>query len=139
MIIKLFKNILQEDLIQYGLIPELIGRLPVISSLNDFDNDDMMRVLCEPKNSLIKQYQKLFLLEGVVLDFTKGAFNAIIKLAKEKQVGARALRAVLEEKLLNTMFELPDMKGISRVNITEDTILKNKAPIYHKEKKLKSA
>ena len=104
-------------------------------SLNEFDNDDMMRVLCEPKNSLIKQYQKLFLLEGVVLDFTKGAFNAIIKLAKEKQVGARALRAVLEEKLLNTMFELPDMEDVLKVTVDKGAVKGLSEPIVTYGKK----
>ena len=98
-----------------------------------------MRVLYQPKNSLIKQYQKLFLLEGVVLEFTKGSLKAIVDLALEKKIGARALRSVMEEKLLNTMFELPDMKGISRVVISEKTILKDEAPNYFKDKNLKSA
>ncbi len=135
----IYNYVNQEDLINYGLIPELIGRLPIISSLDNFDSKDMMRVLYQPKNSLIKQYQKLFLLEGVVLEFTKSALKAIVDLALEKKIGARALRSVMEEKLLNTMFELPDMKGISRVVISEKTILKDEAPNYFKDKNLKSA
>ena len=107
--------------------------------MDNLDSDDMIRVLIEPRNSLIKQYQKLFLLEGVILEFSKGALKAIVKLALEKKVGARALRSVMEEKLLNTMYELPDMKGIERVIISENTILDNKPPIYQSDKKLKFA
>ncbi len=135
----IFNYVNQEDLISFGLIPELVGRLPIITSLDKFDSEDMIRILYQPKNSLIKQYQKLFLLEGVSLEFTKSALKAIVKLALEKEIGARALRSVLEDKLLDIMYELPDMKGISRVIINEKTILKNESPNYIKDKDLKIA
>ena len=134
-----FNNVRQEDLISYGLIPELVGRLPVLSPLNDLVIEDMMQILTEPKNSLIKQYQRLFLLEGVVLEFTKGALKAIAKLAMRKEVGARALRSVMEEKLMGVMYELPDKKDVVGVTIEEAFILDNRKPVYRKDKNLKTA
>jgi ATP-dependent Clp protease ATP-binding subunit ClpX len=135
----IFNHVRQEDLISFGLIPELVGRLPVLSSLENLNTEDMIRILVEPKNSIIKQYQKLFLLEGVVLEFTKGALKAIAHLAMKKEVGARALRSVMEEKLLNIMYELPDKKDVLGVTISEDTILNNKSPNYRKDENLRSA
>ena len=134
-----FNNVRQEDLISYGLIPELVGRLPILSPLNDLVIEDMMQILTEPKNSLIKQYQRLFLLEGVVLEFTKGALKAIAKLAMRKEVGARALRSVMEEKLMGVMYELPDKKDVVGVTIEEAFILDNRKPVYRKDKNLKTA
>ena len=135
----IFNHVRQEDLISYGLIPELVGRLPVLSPLNDLVIEDMMQILTEPKNSLIKQYQRLFLLEGVVLEFTKGALKAIAKLAMRKEVGARALRSVMEEKLMGVMYELPDKKDVVGVTIEEAFILDNRKPVYRKDKNLKTA
>ena len=135
----IFNHVRQEDLISYGLIPELVGRLPVLSSLDNLSTEDMMRILTEPKNSLIKQYQKLFLLEGVVLEFTKGALKAIAKLAMKKEVGARALRSVMEEKLMSVMYELPDKKDVVGLTIEEAFIMDNKKPVYRKDKNLKTA
>ena len=135
----IFNHVRQEDLISYGLIPELVGRLPILSPLNDLAIEDMMQILTEPKNSLIKQYQRLFLLEGVVLEFTKGALKAIAKLAMRKEVGARALRSVMEEKLMGVMYELPDKKDVVGVTIEEAFILDNRKPVYRKDKNLKTA
>ena len=135
----IFNHVRQEDLISYGLIPELVGRLPILSPLNDLVIEDMMQILTEPKNSLIKQYQRLFLLEGVVLEFTKGALKAIAKLAMRKEVGARALRSVMEEKLMGVMYELPDKKDVVCVTIEEAFILDNRKPVYRKDKNLKTA
>ena len=135
----IFNHVRQEDLISYGLIPELVGRLPVLSPLEDLVTEDMIRILTEPKNSLIKQYQRLFLLEGVVLEFTKGALKAIAKLAMRKEVGARALRSVMEEKLMGVMYELPDKKDVVGVTIEEAFILDNRKPVYRKDKNLKTA
>ena len=135
----IFNHVRQEDLISYGLIPELVGRLPILSPLNDLAIEDMMQILTEPKNSLIKQYQRLFLLEGVVLEFTKGALKAIAKLAMRKEVGARALRSVMEEKLMGVMYELPDKKNVVGVTIEEAFILDNRKPVYRKDKNLKTA
>ena len=129
----------QEDLITFGLIPELVGRLPILSSLRDLDEDDMMRVLIEPKNAIIKQYQKLFLLDGINLEFHKGALQEIVSLAMSKKAGARSLRSVMEENLMDIMYRLPDMKDVERVTITRDTIRRGVEPIYKTFKKRKSA
>ena len=135
----LYEGVRQEDLIAYGLIPELVGRLPIVSTLDTLDKDDLMRVLLEPKNSLVKQYQKLFLLEGIILEFQDKALEAIVKLALEKKAGARALRSVMEEHLLDIMYHLPEMEGIERVVITLDTIRKGKDPLYKAIQNRKSA
>jgi len=135
----LYEGVRQEDLIAYGLIPELVGRLPIISTLDTLDKDDLMRVLLEPKNSVVKQYQKLFLLEGVILEFQDKALEAIVKLALEKKAGARALRSVMEEHLLEIMYQLPEMEGVERVVITQDMILKGKDPLYKAIQNRKSA
>ena len=135
----LYEGVRQEDLIAYGLIPELVGRLPIMSTLDTLDKDDLMRVLLEPKNSVVKQYQKLFLLEGVILEFQDKALEAIVKLALEKKAGARALRSVMEEHLLEIMYQLPEMEGVERVVITQDMILKGKDPLYKAIQNRKSA
>ena len=135
----LYEGVRQEDLIAYGLIPELVGRLPIVSTLDTLDKDDLMRVLLEPKNSLVKQYQKLFLLEGIILEFQDKALEAIVKLALHKKAGARALRSVMEEHLLDIMYQLPEMEGVERVVITRDTILKSKDPLYKAIQNRKSA
>ena len=123
-------NVRQEDLISYGMIPELVGRLPILSSLNTLDQGDLLKVLTVPRNSLLKQYQKLFLLEGVVLEFQKNALTEIARLAMQKQAGARALRSVMEEYLMNIMYEIPDMEGLEQVIITKETVTKGGSPIY---------
>ena len=135
----IFKDVRQEDLITYGLIPELVGRLPILSTLDTLDESDLLRVLVEPKNSIVKQYQKLFLLEGVVLEFHDNALKEIVKLAIKKKAGARALRSVMEEHLMEIMYQLPEMEGIERVIITKDTILKGKDPLFKKIQNRKSA
>ena len=126
----IFKDVRQEDLISYGLIPELVGRLPIVSTLDKLDESDLLRVLVEPKNSIVKQYQKLFLLEGIVLEFQDSALKEIVKLAIKKKAGARALRSVMEEHLMDIMYQLPEMEGIERVIITKDTIVKGNDPLY---------
>ena len=126
----IFEDVRQEDLISYGLIPELVGRLPIVSTLDTLDEGDLLRVLLEPKNSIVKQYQKLFLLEGVVLEFQDSALQEIVKLAIKKKAGARALRSVMEEHLMDIMYQLPEMEGIERVIITKDTIVKGNDPLY---------
>ena len=126
----IFEDVRQEDLISYGLIPELVGRLPIVSTLDTLDEGDLLRVLLEPKNSIVKQYQKLFLLEGVVLEFQDSALKEIVKLAIKKKAGARALRSVMEEHLMDIMYQLPEMEGIERVIITKDTIVKGNDPLY---------
>ena len=132
-------NVRQEDLISYGMIPELVGRLPILSSLNTLDQGDLLKVLTVPRNSLLKQYQKLFLLEGVVLEFQKNALTEIARLAMQKQAGARALRSVMEEYLMNIMYEIPDMEGLEQVIITKETVTKGGSPIYKSKINRRSA
>ena len=135
----IFSDVRQEDLIAYGMIPELVGRLPVVSTLDTLDENDMMQVLLAPKNSLVKQYKKLFMLEGIELEFRESALKAIVQLAMELKAGARALRSVMEANLLDIMYHIPEMEGIERVIITRDTILKGKEPLYKPSRKRKSA
>ena len=135
----IFEDVRQEDLITFGMIPELVGRLPIISTLDILDESDLLRVLTEPKNSIIKQFQKLFLLEGVLLEFQDNALKEIVKLAIKKKAGARALRSVMEENLMELMYQIPDMDGIERVVITRDMILNGKEPIFKGGKNRKSA
>lgn len=126
----IFKGVNQKDLISYGLIPELIGRLPVVARLNMLSKKDLLKVIIEPKNSLIKQYQKLFLIEGVILEFEKEALNAIIQKGYEQKSGARGLRSVVENVLLDVMYEAPDIKNIQRVLITKNTVISGEKPKY---------
>ncbi len=134
-----FHDLIQEDLISYGMIPELVGRLPILTTLDELDEEDLLKVMVKPKNSIVKQYQKLFLIEGVVLEFNKSALFEIVRLAMEKKSGARALRSVIEEKLMDLMYHLPDMKGIERIVITKETITVGKDPEFKKIQKRKSA
>ena len=135
----IFSDVRQEDLIAYGMIPELVGRLPVVSTLDTLDENDMMQVMLAPKNSLVKQYEKLFMLEGIELEFRESALKAIVQLAMELKSGARALRSVMEEHLLDIMYDIPEMEGVERVVITKDAILKGKEPLYKHSRKRKSA
>ena len=135
----IFYDVRQEDLIAYGMIPELVGRLPVLSTLDTLDENDMLQVMLAPKNSLVKQYKKLFMLEGIELEFRESALKAVVQLAMELKAGARALRSVMEEHLLDIMYNIPEMEGVERVIITKDTILKGKDPLYRHSRKRKSA
>ena len=135
----IFEDVRQEDLIAFGMIPELVGRLPIISTLDILDENDLLRVLTEPKNSIVKQYQKLFLLEGILLEFQTGALKEMVKLALKKKAGARALRSVMEENLMELMYQIPDMNGIERVVITKDMIINGKDPIFKTVRKRKTA
>ncbi len=124
-----------DDLMKFGLIPELVGRLPVVATLSDLDVDDLVRVLTEPANSLVKQYQRMFELEGVKLTFTPGALRLIAREAMERKLGARGLRAIMEEVMLDIMYELPSGKhGIKECIINEDVVKKRSEPIYLFEK-----
>lgn len=118
-----------EDLIRYGLIPEFVGRLPVVATLEELDVTALIRVLKEPKNSLIKQYTKLFHMDDVVLEFTDEALNLVAKKAMERKTGARGLRSILEHVLLDLMYELPSLREVSKVIINDATISKNASPI----------
>ncbi|MFN4148649.1 MAG: ATP-dependent Clp protease ATP-binding subunit ClpX, partial [Rhodocyclaceae bacterium] len=118
-----------DDLVRYGLIPELIGRLPVVANLTELDEEALVRILIEPKNALIKQYQKLFAMEGVELEVRPAALQAIAKKAIKRKTGARGLRSIMENVLLDTMFELPGMKGVEKVVIDESTIEAGNKPL----------
>jgi len=128
----IFSLVEPEDLVKYGLIPELIGRLPVIATLKELDRDDLIRVLTEPKDALIKQYQALFALDNVELEFEKEALEAIADMAIKRGTGARGLRAILEDAMVDIMFNLPEFKGY-KVVITKDVIEKKADPILIKK------
>lgn len=128
-----------EDLLKFGFIPEFIGRLPVIATLDDLDEAALVAILREPKNALIKQYQKLFEFEKVKLRFTEGALVAIAREALKRKAGARGLRAILESIMLDIMYEVPSQNNIRECIINEDTILKKEKPIVLYEKKAESA
>jgi len=133
----LYQRIEPEDLLQYGLIPEIVGRLPVVVSLSELDETGLIRVLTEPKNAIVKQYQKFFEMEDVRLEFTDEALQAIARLAIQRKTGARGLRAVMEDRMLNIMYELPSWKGAEVCVITEEVITKGTPPIiqYREENK----
>ena len=114
-----YKDVEAHDVVKYGLIPELVGRLPVIVTLNNLDEDALVRIIKEPKNSLYKQYQKLFSLDGIELEFEDGAFRAIAHLAIERKTGARGLRSIIEGIMMKPMYELPSDKSVKRVIVTE--------------------
>ena len=118
----LYKNVTPHDVVKYGLIPELVGRLPMIVSLEDLDEKALMRIIREPKNSLAKQYVKLFSLDGVDLEFSDDAFLAIAKLALARETGARGLRAILEEKMLPLMYDIPSRTDVEKIVVTADFI-----------------
>lgn len=128
-----------EDLIKYGMIPEFVGRLPVVAILDELDEAAMVKILTEPKNSLIKQYQKLLSFDNVRLRFTDSSLVAIAKRATKRKTGARGLRAILEEIMLDVMYEIPSQKGIKECLINEDTIIKKEKPILLYEKQAESA
>ncbi|NPA55744.1 MAG: ATP-dependent Clp protease ATP-binding subunit ClpX [Epsilonproteobacteria bacterium] len=123
-----------DDLVKYGLIPELVGRFPVISTQRELTKEDLIKILTEPKNALIKQYKKLFAIDDVELTFEDEALEAIAQLALERKTGARGLRAILEESMIDIMFNLPDYKGYEII-ITKDVILNKKDPVFIKKSK----
>ncbi len=123
------KHLEPEDLIKYGLIPEFIGRMPIIATLNDLDEKSLVRILKEPKNSLIKQYQRLFEFEEVILEFKEEAIIEIAKKAISKKTGARGLRSILENILLKTMFDLPDMENVIKVTVDSAAVKGKSEPI----------
>ncbi len=133
---EVIKNVQPEDLLKFGLIPEFIGRLPVIATLEDLDVDALVRVLTEPKNAIAKQYQALFDMEDVKLTFTNKALCAIAKKAIERKTGARGLRAIMEEHLLDLMYSIPDDQGLAEIIIDDKCIDDNKEPkmVYEKKK-----
>jgi len=126
---EVLRSVEPEDLIKFGLIPELIGRLPVIATLEELSSEALVQILIEPKNALVKQYQKLFSMEGVELEIRPAAMTAIAKRALDRKTGARGLRSILESVLLDTMYELPGMEDVSKVVIDENMITSDAKPI----------
>jgi ATP-dependent Clp protease ATP-binding subunit ClpX len=124
-----FRKVEPEDLLKFGLIPEFIGRLPVIATLQDLDETALIDILTKPKNALIKQYGKLFEMEDVKLTFNEDALSAIAKKAIARRTGARGLRSIMEQILLDTMFELPSYEDIDEIVINSDVVESEKAPL----------
>ncbi|MEH6455126.1 MAG: ATP-dependent Clp protease ATP-binding subunit ClpX [Cocleimonas sp.] len=135
------KEIEAEDLVRYGLIPEFVGRLPVIATLEELNEDALVRILTEPKNALTKQYSKLFQMEGAEIDFRDDALHAISRKAMERKTGARGLRSIMEKILLNTMYELPSEKDVSKVVVDESVVNGDSQPylIYESKEVKKKA
>jgi len=133
-----FDMVEPDDLVSYGLIPELVGRLPIIASLSEITEEDMIHILTEPKNSLVKQYKKLFSIDGVELNFDDDALKAIAKKAIKRKTGARGLRAIMEENMIDIMYELPEYEGYE-VLITKEVIEDGEKPVYIKKNLQKTA
>ncbi|MBN2218395.1 MAG: ATP-dependent Clp protease ATP-binding subunit ClpX [Pirellulales bacterium] len=136
---EMLPQVTSDDILQFGLIPELVGRLPVVSALTPLDNNALIRVLTEPKNALVKQYQELFRMEGAELDFTPEALRAIAHRAQERETGARGLRAIIENVMLDILFELPDQARGTRYLISEDIVVGRERLFPLSEKKRESA
>src|SRR3984885_2428054 len=126
---EIFREVEPEDLIKFGLIPELVGRLPVVATLGELTDDALVRILTEPKNALVKQYQKLFAMDGVELEIRPSALVAIAKKALARKIGARGLRSIMEQSLIDTMFELPTLDGVAKVVLDEHTIQDEAKPL----------
>ena len=124
-----FQELEPEDLLKFGLIPEFVGRLPVLATLEDLDEDALVTILTQPKNALVKQYQRLFELEDTQLTFTDDALRAIARRAIERKTGARGLRSIMEDILLDTMFELPGLESVTEVVVNEESVNADKAPL----------
>ena len=131
---EIFAKVLPEDLVKQGIIPELVGRLPIITTLQDLDEKALIKILTEPKNSIVKQYKKLFEIEGVDLEFTSEALIKIANLALERKIGARGLRAIIEQTMLELMYEVPSDDSIIKVVITEEAVLDPKKAVIERKK-----
>jgi len=136
---EILRHVQPEDLIQYGMIPEFVGRFPVVAALDNLGEDELVKILVEPKNALVRQYQKLFKMEGVELKFTEGALRAIAREAIRRNTGARGLKSIIEDVLLDIMFILPDLGGAKECVINEDVILKHEQPLIVYEGRAKTA
>ena len=132
------KKLEPDDLLKFGLIPEFVGRLPVVATLDDLNKETLIEILTKPKNALIKQYQTLFEMENVKLDFTKDALGLISEKALERKTGARGLRSILENILLDTMFELPGIMGVNEIMVNSEVVQNNKKPLHIYEKQQKT-
>jgi ATP-dependent Clp protease ATP-binding subunit ClpX len=126
---EVFKEVEPEDLIKFGLIPELVGRMPVVATLAELSEDAMVQILTEPKNALVKQYAKLIAMEGAELEIRPEALRAIAKRALDRKTGARGLRSILEQSLIDTMYELPNAVNVEKVVVDVATIEENQAPL----------
>ncbi len=140
----ILKHVLPEDLIKFGMIPEFVGRTPIIAIFDELTEEELRRILIEPKNAIVKQYQKLFEYEGVDLTFTDNALDEIVKLSKQRKTGARGLRSIIEDVMLNIMFEIPSMENAKECIIDAEVVQKKKYPkiVFHKDEhkpKAKSA
>ena len=125
---EIFEHCLPEDLIQYGLIPEFIGRLPVMSAIHQLSRDELMQILTEPRNALVKQFQRFFQFDGIELVFADEALSSIADKALERETGARGLRSIIEEVLLEVQFELPSRRDVKKCVVTKETIDKGVSP-----------
>ena len=134
---KLFGQLMPEDLLKFGLIPEFIGRLPIVVTLDALDELALRRILTEPRNALVRQFQKILNMDGVDLQFTKEALVAIAAKAQTRKTGARGLRSILEDTMLEVMYDLPSLQGVKKCIVNKDVIEKNEAPtlIYQEQKK----
>lgn len=137
--IDILGKVIPEDMIKYGLIPEMVGRLPVLATLEDLNEEALVKILVEPKNALTKQYEKLLSFDNVRLEFTEGALGAIAKKSIGRKAGARGLRSILEEIMLDVMYEIPSQKGIKECIISEDVVTNNEKPRLIYEQKKESA
>jgi ATP-dependent Clp protease ATP-binding subunit ClpX len=126
---EILSHVEPEDLIKFGMIPEFVGRVPVVATLDELTEQELVRILKEPKNALVKQYEKLFEMDGVRLRFTEGALGAIAKEALRRKCGARGLRAIMEEAMLEIMYDLPSLEGVKECVVTEEVILRREKPI----------
>ncbi len=136
---KILKEVQPEDLIKYGLIPEFLGRLPVVATLDELSTETLVRILTEPKNALVKQYKKLFEMEGVNLRLTDSALKAVAEEAVKRKSGARGLRSIMEECMINIMFEIPSIEDVKECVISEEVVLHKEDPILLYEKTKKQA
>ncbi|MBN2297265.1 MAG: ATP-dependent Clp protease ATP-binding subunit ClpX [Deltaproteobacteria bacterium] len=136
---EILRKVQPEDLIKFGMIPEFVGRIPVISTLNELDEDVLIAILTEPKNALVKQYQALMKMEGVDLSFSTDALKVIAEEAMKRKSGARGLRSIMENVMLDIMYEIPDMESVKECIISQDVILKGKAPMIVYERRSSQA
>jgi ATP-dependent Clp protease ATP-binding subunit ClpX len=127
---EILKDVESEDLLKFGLIPEFVGRVPMVATLADLDIEALVEILTKPKNALVKQYQRLFEMEGVNLEFTDDALRAVAELALARNTGARGLRSILENILLEAMFELPGLDGVEEMVINREVVEGRSKPLY---------
>jgi ATP-dependent Clp protease ATP-binding subunit ClpX len=136
---EILRQVRPDDLIKFGLIPEFVGRIPVQAALDELEEDDLVRILTEPKNALVKQYQKLFELDHVTLHFTQNALKAIARQSMERKTGARGLRSIMESKMMDIMYRLPSLEGVQECVINSSVVEEGTEPLLFYEKRAKTA